>query len=193
MSTALEELEKSLGRPEEAALPEPFIMQAGEFRLLKESLAGDRSQPQDVTLFILISGRVVAIRKPFHPPGVWRPPSGLVREGEGLIETARREALEETGLEIELERYLLRLRPTFVHDGERIDWTSHVFLARRVRGELKPRDAREIEAVRLVTPEELKGPIQERLIRSGLGGLRYRAKLAELALARLQELGAAPP
>ncbi|MCR4403890.1 MAG: NUDIX hydrolase [Candidatus Acetothermia bacterium] len=189
METALGE---SLGRPEEVALPEPFQMQAEEFRLLRASLADGRSQAQDVTLFILIDGRIVVIRKPFHPPGVWRPPSGLVRESEELLEAARREALEEAGLEVELERYLLRLRPTFVHAGEEVRWTSHVFLARRRGGALRPRDTREIAAVRLVSAAELQGPIRERLIRSGLGGLRYRAELADFALARLRELGVIP-
>ncbi|MFQ6090103.1 MAG: NUDIX domain-containing protein, partial [Candidatus Bipolaricaulia bacterium] len=78
----------------------------------------------DVTLFIFIEGRIVAIRKPFHPPGVYRPPSGGVSPGERISEAAEREALEETGLEVELERYLLRLKPTFVHRGERVRWTS---------------------------------------------------------------------
>jgi len=182
------ELERVLGRPQEVGLPQPFLMQEGEFRLLKVSMSDGRSQAQDVTLFILISGQIVVIRKPFHPPGVWRPPSGLVRRGEGLREAARREALEETGLEIELEKYLLRLQPTFAHDGEEVHWTSHVFLARRVGGELGARDTREIAAVRLVTPEELRGPIRESLVRSGLGGLHYRAQVADLALARLREL-----
>lgn len=181
------ELERAFGHPEGAEFPEPFRMQEGEFQLLKGSMSDSRSQ-QDVTLFIFIDGKIVVIRKPFHPPGVWRPPSGLVRPGEELAAAARREALEETGLEIELGRYLLRLRPTFIHGGERIDWTSHVFLARRVGGTLKARDTREIEAVRLASIPELEGSIRERLIQSGLGGLLYRAKLAELALACLREL-----
>ncbi|MGQ9602172.1 MAG: NUDIX hydrolase [Candidatus Bipolaricaulia bacterium] len=188
MGPVLEELERIFGRPEEVELPGPFRMKEGEFQLLKGSMSDGRSQSQDVTLFILIAGRIVAIRKPFHPPGVWRPPSGLVRRGEGLIEAARREALEETGLEIELERYLLRLSPVFTHGDERVRWTSHLFLARRIGGELGAHDTREIEEIRLVTPEELEGPIQERLIQSGLGGLLYRAKVAELALARLRRL-----
>ncbi len=189
MDTALEELEQVLGQPEEVELPGPFLMEAEEFRLLKGSMRDGRSQSQDVTLFILIAGRIVAIRKPFHPPGVWRPPSGLVRRGEGLAEAARREALEETGLEIELERYLLRLSPVFAHGDERVRWTSHVFLARRVGGELKAHDTREIAGVRLVPPAELEGPIRERLLASGLGGLRYRVELADLGLMRLRELG----
>jgi ADP-ribose pyrophosphatase YjhB (NUDIX family) len=187
----LRELERAFGCPEEVEFPEPFVMQDGEFRLLRESMCDGRSH--DITLFIFIDGRIVAIRKPFHPPGVYRPPSGGVPPGESIVSTAKREALAETGLEIELERYLLRLKPVFIRGGERVSWTSHVFLARRVGGELKQHDTREIEEVRLVTVAELEGPIQERLKGSGFGGLLYRARLAELTLARLRELGLLPP
>ncbi len=183
----LRELEQAFGRPAEVEFPEPFAMQAGEFRLLRGSMIDGRSS--DVTLFILIAEQLVAIRKPFHPPGVYRPPSGGVRPEETIIDAAEREALEETGLEIELERYLLRLKPVFVGGGERIGWTSHVFLAQKVGGKLEPRDTREIEEAKLVGLAELEGPIRERLLASGLGGLCYRAQLADLALARLRELG----
>jgi len=162
-------------------------MQLGEWQLLKASQQDGRAQ--DVTLFIFIEGKIVVIRKPFHPPGVYRPPSGGVPPGESIISAAEREAYEETGLEIELERYLLRLKPVFIREDERVRWTSHVFLARRIGGELKQRDTREIEEVKLVSIAELEGPIRERLIQSGFGGLCYRAQLAELALTRLQELG----
>ncbi|HIC96716.1 TPA: NUDIX hydrolase [Candidatus Bipolaricaulota bacterium] len=185
--TTVEELERVLGRPEEVEFPEPFVMQDGEFLLLKRSMVDGRSQ--DATLCILIDGRVVVIRKPFHPPGVYRPPSGGVPPGESIAVAAKREAYEETGLEIELERYLLRLRPVFIHQDERVSWTSHVFLARRIGGELKQQDTREIEEVKLVSVKELEGPIRAHLLESGLGGLRYRAELADLMIARLRGLG----
>ena len=161
-------------------------MQPAEWRLLKASQHDGRAQ--DVTLFIFIDGRIVVIRKPFHPPGVYRPPSGGVPPGESIAAAAKREAYEETGLEIELQRYLLRPKPVFVHEQERVAWTSHVFLARRTGGELCPRDTREIEEVKLVSIAELEGSIRERLLESGLGGLRYRARLADLTLACLREL-----
>ena len=183
----LGELERTFGCPEELEFPEPFVMQDGEFQLLQESRRDGRSC--DVTLFIFIDGQLVVIRKPFHPPGVYRPPSGGVPPGESIINAAKREAYEETGLEIELERYLLRLKPVFVHQDRRVHWTSHVFLARRVGGELKQRDTREIEEVKLVSVAELEDPIRKRLLDSGLGGLHYRAQLADLTLARLRKLG----
>lgn len=162
-------------------------MQPAGWQLLRASQRDGRAH--DVTLFVFIGGRIVTIHKPFHPPGVYRPPSGGVPPGESIIEAAKREAYEETGLAIELKRYLLRLKPVFVHEAEEVHWTSHVFLARRTGGELKQHDTREIEEVKLVTVAELEGPIREELIKSGSGGLRYRAQLADLALARLRELG----
>ncbi|MFQ6090249.1 MAG: NUDIX hydrolase [Candidatus Bipolaricaulia bacterium] len=183
----LQRLERAFGRPEEVEFPGPFAMEEQEFQLLRRSRRDGRSH--DVTLFIFIDGQVVAIRKPFHPPGVYRPPSGGVRPAETIIATAEREAYEETGLEIELERYLLRLKPVFVRGEEGVSWTSHVFLARRVGGGLDPRDTREIEEVRLVRVSELEGPIRDRLLASRQGGLLYRAQLADLALARLRRLG----
>ena len=186
-SQELAELERRYGPPVELALSEPFPMEPGEWELLRRSQHDGRAH--DVTLFIFIDGQIVVIRKPFHPPGVWRPPSGGVPPGESITAAAKREAYEETGLEVELERYLLRLKPVFVHEQERVAWTSHVFLARRIGGELAPHDTREIKAVKLASVAELEGPIRERLLESGLGGLRYRAKLADLALMRLRELG----
>ena len=69
----------------------------------------------DVTLFILNGDRLALIRKHPFPPDVWRPPGGGVKPGEEFVEAVRREALEETGLRVELERYLVETRARFVH------------------------------------------------------------------------------
>ncbi|MDI6893154.1 MAG: NUDIX hydrolase [Bacillota bacterium] len=88
----------------------------------------------DVTCFILDGrGQVAVIRKHFHPPGVWRAPSGGIRLHEDVEHGIRREMREETGLDIRLERYLLRISVTFFEEGSRRReqaWTSHVFAAR---------------------------------------------------------------
>ncbi|MDI6825514.1 MAG: NUDIX hydrolase, partial [Bacillota bacterium] len=83
----------------------------------------------DVTCFIVDDrGRVAVIRKHFHPPGVWRAPSGGVHAGEDPEEGIRREMREETGLDVRLVRYLLRIDATFVSgegDGRREQaWVS---------------------------------------------------------------------
>lgn len=180
----LKKIEQMYGQPAELELE--IEMREDEFKLLKDSMKDGRSH--DVTLFILIDDKAVVIQKPIHPPGVYRAPSGGVSPGESIEEGARREALEETGLEIELERYLLRAKPTFIHEGERVSWTSYVFLAKRLKGELKPQDTREIKEARLVTVKELQADIRDRLIESGSGGLLYRAHLTDATLARLRQL-----
>ena len=68
----------------------------------------------DVTLFILDPIRRIAlIRKPQFAPGVWRPPGGGIKPSEEFVAGAVREAFEETGLRVELRRYLLVAEATF--------------------------------------------------------------------------------
>lgn len=100
-------------------------MQMEEFNRLKESMKKGRAH--DVTMFTFISGKVVVIQKSTHPPGVYRAPSGGVEPGEDIEEGIGREMCEETGLNIEIERYVLRIFVTFKHGAEEVDWTSHVF------------------------------------------------------------------
>jgi len=66
------------------------------------------ARTHDVTLFILDpSERLALIRKPHFTEGVWRPPGGGVKQDEDFAAGAVREALEETGLRVSLERYLV--------------------------------------------------------------------------------------
>jgi len=139
----------------------------------------------DITLFIERAGEWAVIAKPSFPAGVWRAPSGGLHVGEEIEAGALREALEETGLEIALERYLIHIDVTF-RDGEAIEpWHSEVFLARAVAGELAPIDTREISAARWMTRDELLGPVRDRLIASGRGLFAYRAALHDATFAAL--------
>lgn len=180
-------LEARYGAPRDLALEEEFSDEG--FRLLRFSMRDGRAH--DVTLFIRYAlpggpadpeARFVVIRKPSYPPGAYRAPSGGVRPGEPFEAGALREAWEETGLEVVLERYLLRVHAAFTRRDERARWTSHVFAARAVGGDLDPKDTREISGVRLATVEELRGEIRAALMASGLGGLRYRALLTDATL-----------
>lgn len=166
-----------------------------EMEMVLDSRKGGRAH--DVTCFILDGeGRVAVIRKHFHPPGVWRAPSGGVRRDEDLEEGIRREMREETGLDICLLRYVLRIDVTFFcEEGSRREqpWVSHVFAARPVssdpKGALEPEDHEEIAAARWVTKEELQGPIRDALLATGGGLFRYRVALTDLALAELHKMG----
>src|SRR5213080_4209195 len=84
----------------------------------------------DVTLFILDPARRLAlIRKPHFAEDIWRPPGGGIKPGEDFEEGVRREAFEETGLRVELDRYLVLAEPVFVFANEAVPWQTHVFSA----------------------------------------------------------------
>ena len=61
--------------------------------------------------------RLALIRKHPFPPDIWRPPGGGVKPGEDFVEAVVREAYEETGLRVTLERYLVEARARFLFDG----------------------------------------------------------------------------
>jgi ADP-ribose pyrophosphatase YjhB (NUDIX family) len=139
----------------------------------------------DVTFFVFNGERLALIRKPHFLPGVWRPPSGGLRPGEALEAGVTREALEELGAEIALERYLVRTEVRFVHRDEGIDWRTHVFSATTEACELAPTDTIEIAAARWGTVEELAGPIRAAALATGHGLWRYRVALHDAAIAEL--------
>jgi ADP-ribose pyrophosphatase YjhB (NUDIX family) len=141
----------------------------------------------DVTLFILDPLRRLAlIRKPQFEAGVWRPPGGGIHPGEEFVAGAVREALEETGLHVELRRYLVASAALFRCSGRELAWQTHVFLADTADESLAPDDPGEIEAARWGTLEELAGPLRERLLATGHAFWRYRVALHDAALERLR-------
>jgi 8-oxo-dGTP diphosphatase len=57
-----------------------------------------------VGVFVLHEGKVLLVRRMVHPAiGKWSIPAGFVDQGEDPQETAVREALEETNLQVEIE------------------------------------------------------------------------------------------
>jgi ADP-ribose pyrophosphatase YjhB (NUDIX family) len=136
-----------------------------------------------VTLFILDpADRIALIRKPPFEEGVWRPPGGGIKVDEEFEAGAVREALEETGLRVRLERYLVAASARFLHDGATLDWRTHVFLARTDETVLEPADVAEIAGARWGTLAELEGPLRERLLATGRAFWRYRVALHDAAL-----------
>ena len=102
----LNKIERKYGVPD--ILHTRYTMNRAEFDLLEWSMRNGRRH--DVTLFISNEekDKIVVIRKPSYPKGVYRPPSGGIEPGEDFEIGARREAYEETGLEIKLQKYALR-------------------------------------------------------------------------------------
>jgi 8-oxo-dGTP pyrophosphatase MutT (NUDIX family) len=181
----IRELEQKYGTPEECSFA--YEMTEREFEMVRASQKHGRAH--DVTLFIIADGRVVVIKKPMYPAGAYRAPSGGIAPGEPFEDGALREAYEETGLTVSLERYLLRARVAFSHDDRVINWTSHVFTASTLKGEPGPIDTHEIVEARFATTDELMGIIRNSLLASGSTGLRYRSELNDVVMRRLIEDG----
>ncbi|MCZ6681261.1 MAG: NUDIX hydrolase [Candidatus Poribacteria bacterium] len=178
----MNQLEQKYGVPH--ILRTACQMSQREFDLLKWSMRNGRAH--DVTLFISKRDKIAVIQKPSYPPGVYRPPSGGVNPGEDFETGARREAYEETGLEIQLQKYLLKVYVDFSFENETISWTSHVFAAQATGGCLQPVDTKEIAGARWATLDELQTNLLAGLQQAESAGLGYRA---ELQAAALQQYG----
>jgi ADP-ribose pyrophosphatase YjhB (NUDIX family) len=174
--------------PLRARYGEPATMEwVGDITEIEHRLATyDPLRTHDVTLFILNGDRLALIRKHMFPPGIWRPPGGGVKPGEEFVEAVRREAFEETGLHVELQRYLVETRARFIYETPGLDWRTHVFLATTEDEELRVHDTDEVEAARWGTLDELAGPLRERLLETGRAFWRYRVALHDAALAALR-------
>jgi ADP-ribose pyrophosphatase YjhB (NUDIX family) len=139
----------------------------------------------DVTLFVLNGDRLALIRKPHFPEGVWRTPGGGVKPGEAFVTGVVREAYEELGVEVELERYLVVARAVFRFGDLAVPWQTHVFGAKTEDERLAPQDTVEIAEARWGTTAELAGPIRDRLLSTGRAFWRYRVALHDATLAAL--------
>jgi ADP-ribose pyrophosphatase YjhB (NUDIX family) len=146
------------------------------------------TRTHDVTLFILDPAqRLALIRKPQFAADVWRPPGGGIRPGEDFVAGAVREALEETGLRVELRRYLVDSAAVFRNRGRELAWRTHLFLADTADEHLAPGDPDEIAGARWGTLDELAGPLRERLLATGGAFWRYRVALHDAALQAMSE------
>lgn len=200
----LRQAERCFGVPREMSL-EALI---GEEEMDVVARSMRRLRVHDVTFFIVDQEEIVVISKPWFPPGAYRAPSGGVRAGESLEEGARREGLEETGLTLRLEHYLLRIAATFrperpwtkagslppevtdAAEPSTLHWWTHVFSARVVGGrDLAPIDTHEIAEARWVSAAELQGPIRRTLLETGRGLFRYRVALTDATMGLLHGVG----
>lgn len=202
----IREVERRYGTPVEIA--REYEMTPEQLDIVR--LGQKQGRCHDVTLVIVDDERnIVVIRKPSYSLDAFRTPSGGIEVGESFDDGAIREAKEETGLDIVLEKYLIRANVRFRRLGfhpdpcdsdkrgrdrvptydssEVIDWTTHVLQARPTGGTLQPIDTKEIVEARKATTAEITGPIREALLASGKPGLRYRAELDGLAIELIQQ------
>ena len=139
----------------------------------------------DVTLFVTNGDRLALIRKPHFEPGIWRTPGGGVKVGEDFVAGIVREGLEELGVAISLDRYLVRAEAVFRFANQAVPWVTHVFSASTDADVLEPQDTAEIAEARWGSALELAGPIRERLLATGRALWRYRVALHDAALEAL--------
>lgn len=175
-------LEERLGKP--VVYSWEYEIAKWEYEVVDGSMYDGRAH--DVTFFIRKGddpSKVVVVRKPFFPPGAFRAPSGAATSSESLEQGALREAHEETGLDIELTRYVARIEARFTSgDRKPIQWTTHIFEAREIGGTLEPIDTEEIAEAKWATFDELQGPIRQVLVGSGWDLFRYRVALTDLTV-----------
>lgn len=94
--------------------------------------------------FLLVQENSARVR------GLWNWPQGKVEEEETVEQAVIREAKEETGLNIKLEKYLGILTNTFPDTKE-----LHIYLASIIEGEVDF-PAKEIMDVRFLTFEQIE-------------------------------------
>jgi 8-oxo-dGTP pyrophosphatase MutT (NUDIX family)/N-acetylglutamate synthase-like GNAT family acetyltransferase len=150
------------------------------WKLVQKSLLQKRFH--DVTL--LIEGpdkRFALMSKHSYPPGVFRSPSGGVEPGEDLATGALREALEETGLPIDLRRFIHHITLDIVFEKDVARWDSYIFYATTKEIDLKPQDLKEVREAQWATRSQMELMVN-RLRDTGNGGLIYRGNLTEASL-----------
>lgn len=79
--------------------------------------------------------------------GEWSLISGIVDPGENPAHTAVREAMEEAGIEIEIERmlWMVVMEPMRYDNGDQCQFLDHGFSARLVSGDPRPVDGEATE------------------------------------------------
>ncbi|HEV7134549.1 MAG TPA: NUDIX domain-containing protein [Gaiellaceae bacterium] len=138
-------------------------------RTLREKVGTDLLfMPSVASLVEDGDGRILLVR---HVEGRWMLPGGAVDPGERPAEAARRECLEEAGVEIEPIRILgvyggPEYRVTYAN-GDEAMWIVTIFEARLVAGEPAPSDDETID-VGWFTREEIDALPQSDAMRATL-------------------------
>ena len=103
-----------------------------------------RARREEVVLFLIReNGFLLLHTKGFYPPDAFRVPSGGVKAGEALLDAAGREAYEETGLCVQVDRFLAIVDFVFWCDQDSIPFRSNLFLLHELSGQLKTHDVAE--------------------------------------------------
>jgi 8-oxo-dGTP pyrophosphatase MutT (NUDIX family) len=108
------------------------------------------------------SGKILLSTKEFYPPGAYRIPTGGISHGESILDALLRETREETGLAVEVLRFLAAI-DYLPPAGEDVAFRTFAFLLDERGGNLGPLDPSErISSYREIAPDDLP-KVAERL------------------------------
>lgn len=136
------------------------------------------------------NGRLLLHRKAHYGEDTYRLLSGGVGLSEAVADAAVREAQEETGLHVALERFLAVIEYALVFGAIRLPFVSYVWLLRECGGELRV-DSAEVAALRACWPAELPAVAAQLRSIPGERGYwgRWRAVAHEVVSVILNEPG----
>ena len=133
-------------------------MQSSSFDNWREKLVIKSNRRGEVVLAIRRpDGQVLLHTKPFYPAGVFRLPSGGVHPGEAVLAGVAREAKEETGLDVTLDRFVGVIEYEFRHGQQRLPFVSYVFVTQADASPPVVQDPDEqISGFRYISPAEIR-------------------------------------
>lgn len=109
--------------------------------------AEDKKKPRRGEVVMVIpneAGQFWLHTKDFYPPGVYRLMSGGLEVGENPLEALRREAFEEAGFQVKVERCLAVVTYRLTGPDVAIPFVSYVFLTSPGQNEPHPTDPSEM-------------------------------------------------
>jgi 8-oxo-dGTP pyrophosphatase MutT (NUDIX family) len=102
------------------------------------------------------NGKVLTMIKTFYPSGAYRLPTGGIQQGEDVLAALLRETAEETGLQVEVRRFLAAVAYRTTISGEEPVFYTFAFLLDELGGTLTVLDESEqIADFREVEPADL--------------------------------------
>ena len=117
------------------------------------------------TAVIFRGDEILLIRR--AEDGEWSPVTGVIDPGEEPADTAIREAMEEAGVVIEVQRLCsISATPTITYsNGDRARYIDHTFRCRYVSGEPRPDDEEttDVRWFRIGEMPEMKSHFTERI------------------------------
>lgn len=104
------------------------------------------------------NGRLLTMIKTFYPRGAHRLPTGGINYGESIYDALLRETHEETGLQVEVSRFLAAVAYLTNNTGDTPSFYTFAFLLDEIGGTLGVLDESErIEEFLEIEPEQLPG------------------------------------